>query len=53
MLKQKLIKQQEESKAREDSLLQRQLMLEEMIKKQSEEINNMKALIQQPQQPNP
>ena len=33
MLKQKVLKQQEESKAREDSLLQRQLALEEIVKK--------------------
>jgi len=32
MLKQKVLIQQEESKAREDSLLQRQLALEETIK---------------------
>jgi hypothetical protein len=55
MLKQRLIKQQEESKARENSLLLRQLALEdfvkqqsELLKKQSEEISRMKALIQQP-----
>jgi hypothetical protein len=48
MLKQKLVKQQEESKAREDSLLQRQMMLEEIVKQQAEEISRMKALIQQP-----
>jgi len=60
MLKQKVLKQQEESKAREDSLLQRQLALEETVKqqselpkKQSEDINRMMALIQQQQQPNP
>jgi hypothetical protein len=59
MLKQRMIKQQEESKAREDSLLQRQLALEEMVKqqsellkKQSEDITRMMGLIQQ-QQPNP
>ena len=32
MLKQKVLKQQEESKAREDSLLQWQLVLEETVK---------------------
>jgi hypothetical protein len=55
MLKQKMVKQQEESKAREDSLLQRQLALEEtvkqqteLLKKQSEDITCMMALIQQP-----
>jgi len=60
MLKQKVLKQQEECKAREDSLLQRQLALEEtvkqqteLLKKQSEDINRMMALIQQQQQPNP
>jgi len=60
MLKQKELKQQEESKAREDSLLQRQLALEktvkqqsELLKKQSEDINRMMALIQQQQQPDP
>jgi len=61
MLKQKVLKQQEESKAREDSLLQRHLALEETIKqqaerlkKQSEDIASMMELIQQQQhQPNP
>ena len=61
MLKQKVLKQEEESKAREDFLLQRQLALEEsvkqqaeLLKKQSEDINRMMALIQhQQQQPNP
>jgi len=57
MLKQKVLKQQEE-----DSLLQRQLALEEtvkqqadLLKKQSENITRMMALIQQQQQqqPNP
>jgi hypothetical protein len=52
MLKQKLAKQQEESKAREDSLLQRQLALEEIVKKQSEQINQMMTMIQHQQQPN-
>ena len=54
MLKQKVLKQQEESKAREDSLLRRQLALEETVKqqvelhkKQSEDITRMMALIQQ------
>jgi len=48
-----VLKLQEESKAREDSLLQRQLALEEtvkqqteLLKKQSEDINRMMALIQ-------
>jgi len=61
MLKQNVLKQQEESKAREDSLLQRQLALKEtvkqqaeLLKKQSEDIKRMMALIQQQQQqPNP
>jgi len=60
MLKQKVLKQQEESKAREDSLIQRQLALEEtvkqqaeLLKKQSKDITRMMALIQQQQQPNP
>jgi len=61
MLKQKVLNQQEESKAREDSLLWRQLALEEtvkqqakLLKKQSEDITRMMALIQQQQQqPNP
>jgi hypothetical protein len=60
MLKQILVKQQEESKAREDSLLQRQLAFEdfvkqqfELLKKQSEEISRMKELIQHTQQTNP
>jgi hypothetical protein len=56
MLKQKIVKQQ----PREDSLLQRQLALEEtvkkqdeLMKKQSEEMARMMALIQQQQKPNP
>jgi hypothetical protein len=56
MLKQKL----KESKAKEDSLMQRQSALEdfvkqqsELLKKQTEEISSLKALIQQPQQTNP
>jgi len=63
MLKQKVLKQKEESKAREDSLLQRQLALEEtvkqqaeLLKKQFEDITRIMALIQQQQQqqqPNP
>ena len=54
MLKQKIVKQQEESKAREDYLLQRQIALEETVKKQSEHISRLMALIQQQQQqPNP
>jgi hypothetical protein len=53
LLKQKLARQQEESKAREDSLLQRQLALEDLVKQQSEHINRMMAMIQQQQQPNP
>ena len=54
MLKQKVLKQQEESKAREDYLLQRQLALEETVRKQSEDIQRLMALIQQQQpQPNP
>ena len=54
MLKQKVLKQQEESKAREEYLLQRQLALEETVKKQSEDIQRLLALIQQQQpQPNP
>jgi hypothetical protein len=51
--KQKLVKQQEESKAREDFLLQRQMILKETVKQQAEEISRMKALIHQPQQPSP
>jgi hypothetical protein len=53
MLKQKIVKQQEES------LLHRQLALgetvkqqSELLKKQSEDITCLMALIQQPQQPN-
>ena len=54
MLKQKVLRQQEESKAREEYLLQRQLALEETVKKQSEDIQRLMALIQQQQpQPNP
>jgi len=54
MLKQKVLRQQEESKAREEYLLQRQLALEETVKKQSEDIQRLMALIHQQQpQPNP
>ena len=57
MLKQKVLKHQEESKeakAREDQLLQRQLTLEETVRKQSEDIQRLMAMIQQQQpQPNP
>jgi len=54
MLKQKVLRQQEESKAREEYLLQRPLALEETVKKQSEDIQRLMALIQQQQpQPNP
>jgi len=54
MLKQKVLRQQEESKAREEYLLRRQLALEETVKKQSEDIKRLMALIQQQQpQPNP
>ena len=56
MLKQKVLKQQEEAKAREDHLLQRQLALEETVRKQSEDIKRLMALVQQQQQqtqPNP
>jgi len=60
MLKHKVLKQQEESKDKEDSLLKRQLALEEtvkqqaeLLKKQSEEITRIMALIQQQQQPYP
>jgi len=54
MLKQNVLRQQEESKAREEYLLQRQLALEEIVKKQSEDIQRLMALIHQQQpQPNP
>ena len=56
MLKQKVLKQQEEAKAREDHLLQRQLALEETVRQQSEDIKRLMALVQQQQQqpkPNP
>jgi len=60
MLKEKVLKQQEESKARENYFIQRQIALEEtvkqqfeLLKKQSEDINRMMAFIQQQQQPNP
>jgi len=43
MLKQKVLKQQEESKAREDSLLQRQIALEETVKQQAELIKKQFA----------
>lgn len=52
-LRQKLARQQEESKAREDALLQRQLALEELVKKQAEQMEKMMAMIQQQQQPKP
>jgi len=54
MLKQKVMKQQEDSKAREDFLLQRQLALEETVKqqaalieKQSAEFAKLTALVHQ------
>jgi len=47
MLKQKVLRQQEESKAREEYLFQRQLALEETVKKQSKDIQRLMALIQQ------
>jgi len=62
MLKQKVMKQQEESKAREDSLLQRQIALEETVKqqaelkkKQSADFAKLMVLFhqQQQQKPNP
>jgi len=60
MLKQKVLKQQAESKAKDDSLLQRQIALEEtvkqqaeVIKKQSEDFAKLMVLLQQQQKPNP
>ena len=60
MLKQKVMKQQEDSKAREDLLLQRHLALEEtvkqqaeVIKKQAEDFAKLVALLQQQQKSNP
>jgi len=60
MLKEKVLKQQEESKARENYLIQRQIALEEtvkqqleLLKKQSEDISRMMTFIQQQQQSNP
>jgi len=60
MLKEKVLKQQEESKARDNYLFQRQIALEEtvkqqseLLKKQSEDITRMMTFIQQQQQPNP
>jgi hypothetical protein len=53
MLKQKLAKQQEGSKAREDALLQRQLALEEIVKKQAEQMERMMNMMQQQQQTKP
>jgi len=54
MLKQKVLRQQEEFKAREEYLPQRQLALKETVKKQYEDIQRLMALIQQQQpQPNP
>ena len=47
-----MLRQQEESKAREEYLLQRQLALEETVKKQFEDIKRLMALIHQ-QQPQP
>jgi hypothetical protein len=52
LLKQKLGKQQEESKAWEKYFLQRQMTLEDLVKKQSEQIDRMMNMIQQ-QQPKP
>ena len=56
MLKQKVIKQEEESKAREDFLLQRHLALEEtvkqqaeVIKKQAEDFEKLETLFKQQQ----
>jgi len=56
MLKQKVMKQEEESKAKEDFLLQRHLALEEtvkqqaeVIKKQVEDFAKLVALLQQQQ----
>ena len=52
----KMLKQQEEAKAREEHLLQRQLALEETVRQQSEDIKRLMALVQQQQQqpqPNP
>ena len=56
MLKQKVMKQEEESKAREDFLLQRHLALEEtvkqqaeVIKKQAEDFAKLVALLQHQQ----
>ena len=51
MLKQKVLKQQEEAKVREEHLLQRQLALEETVRQQSEDIKRLMALVQQQQQP--
>jgi len=60
MLKQKVLQQQAESKAKEDSLLQRQIALEEtvkqqaeVIKKQAEDFAKLMALLQQQQKSNP
>ena len=60
MLKQKVLKQQEESNAREDSLLQRKIALEEtvkqqaeLIKKQSADFAKLMVLFNQQQKPNP
>jgi len=54
LLKQKVMKQEEESKAREDFLLQRHLALEEtvrqqaeVIKKQAEDFEKLVALLKQ------
>jgi hypothetical protein len=53
LLKQKLARQQEEAKAREDALLQRQLALEELVKKQAEQMEKMMNMMQQQQQTKP
>jgi hypothetical protein len=53
-LKQKMTKQQEESKAREVSLLQKQQALENLVKKQAEQMEKMMNMMQQlQQQPKP
>jgi hypothetical protein len=53
LLKQKLARQQEEAKVREDALLQRQQALEELVKKQAEQMKEMMNMMQQQQQTKP
>jgi hypothetical protein len=46
LLRQKMARQQQEAKARELELLQRQQLLEEQLKKQTEEMEKMRKQLQ-------